>query len=100
MKLNENYRRLFKGKPASNDAVLIKEGKTVDDDFMLKVTGLDEDEFFGFLDDVRYPDNSPQWTAYTLAWINKRLGQADADLFATGAKMDEDGNIEWTVERG
>ena len=99
MNLGKKYKQLFEGKTRSNDSRLLKES-TVDDTFMMKVAELDEEEFFGFLDDVRYRENSPEWTAYTLGWINKRLGQANADLFATGAKIDPDGNIKWTVERG
>jgi hypothetical protein len=99
MNLGKKYKQLFEGKTRSNDSKLLKESK-VDDAFMMKVAQLDQEEFFGFLDDIRHPDNSPKWTAYTLGWINKRLGQANADLFATDAKIDPDGAIKWTVERG
>jgi len=81
----------------------LKEDKSVDDTFMMDVAlggKVSQDEFFSFLDDIRHPDNSPAWTAYTLGWMNKRLGQANADLIATGAKIDPDGNIKWSVERG
>ena len=100
MNLGKKYKQLVEDKTRSNDSTLIKEGKAVDDAFMMKVAQMDQEEFFGFLDDIRHPDNSPAWTAYTLGWINKRLGQANADLIATGAKIDPDGAIKWTVERG
>jgi hypothetical protein len=98
--LSKKYKQLFEGKIRSNDRFLIKEVKSVDDAFMMKLAQLDQDEFFSFLEDVRYPDNSPAWMAFTLGWINKRLGGIAADLVATGAKIDADGNIKWTVERG
>ena len=100
MNLGKKYKQLFEGKVRSNDSKLLKEGKVVDDSFIMKVAQLDQEEFFGFLDDTRHPDNSPAWTAYTLGWINKQLGQANADLIATGAKINPDGAIKWTVERG
>jgi len=100
MNLGKKYKQLFEGKVRSNDSTLIKESKVVDDNFMMKVAQLDQEEFFGFLDDIRYVDNTAAWITYTVGWINKRLGQANADLFATDAKIDPDGAIKWTVERG
>jgi len=100
MNLQEQYKRLFKARVATTDKKLFVEAKTLDDTQMMKIAMLDQNEFLEFLENVRHPDNSPDWTAFTLAWINTRLGKANADLVALDAKIDADGNIKWTVERG
>lgn len=100
MNLQEQYKRLFKSRVGATDKKILKEAKTLDDTQMMKIAMLDQNEFFEFLESVRHPDNSPTWTTFILAWINTRLGKANADLVALDAKIDADGNIKWTVERG
>ena len=95
MNLQEQYKRLFKARVATTDKKLFVEAKTLDDTQMMKIAMLDQNEFLEFLESVRHPDNSPDWTAFTLAWINTRLGKANADLVDKIKKVEEESGFKF-----